>query len=68
VSIKAEARVEAPDDVNVTVSITMTAGVWREFQHQNRSGSWPSWAVAEAVRDAITKFSESHYSTSDYER
>lgn len=47
-----------PDAVEVTVSITMTAGKWRQLLAQMDRNRYPSWEVASAIYHAVKQFSE----------
>lgn len=54
-------KIEAPDDVPMTLSVTMTLRQWRELRSQLQS-TYPSWKLSavinEMVHEATTVFSE----------
>jgi hypothetical protein len=63
--IRTSARVTNPDDVEVTMTVTMTAGEWTRLACE-LSGDWPAWSFRQAVKEALEKFSEAHYSVGEY--
>ena len=52
--IRATARVENPDAVELTCTITMTAGHWRDVMRQ-LGHQYPAWAFSAVIADAIGK-------------
>ncbi|RRA01867.1 hypothetical protein [Burkholderia cepacia] len=59
--MKTEFKIQRPDDVPMTLTMTMTLGEWKKLESQ-LSTSYPSWKLAtnigEMVRLATTTFGE----------
>ncbi|KVU48169.1 hypothetical protein WK69_10690 [Burkholderia ubonensis] len=59
--MKFEFKILRPDDVPMTLTMTMTLGEWKKLQEQLAS-TYPSWklstTIGEMVRQAITTFGE----------
>lgn len=58
--MKTAFRIEEPNEVSMTLTVTMTLSHWRELQSQLQS-KYPSWklsaAISEMVHEATTVFS-----------
>lgn len=48
------AKVLNPDNIEVTMSITMTIGHWKVLREQMGT-EWPAWDVGRQIRDTISK-------------
>lgn len=69
VSITAKAKSAEPDDVVITVEVTMTAGEWKEMLAQVKPlARYPTWVVVRAISEAVNKFTDSHESVMEYSR
>ncbi|PFH29080.1 hypothetical protein [Burkholderia sp. JKS000303] len=59
--MKTEFKIQRPDDVPMTLTMTMTLGEWKRLEEQ-LSTSYPSWKlstnIGEMVRLATTTFGE----------
>ncbi|MDN7488530.1 hypothetical protein QZM35_12550 [Burkholderia sp. AU45274] len=59
--MKTEFKIQRPDDVPMTLTMTMTLGEWKKLENQ-LSTSYPSWKlstnIGEMVRLATTTFGE----------
>ncbi|MDD1789041.1 hypothetical protein [Burkholderia gladioli] len=57
--MKAKFKIERPDDVPMTLTLTMTCGQWKTLQAQLDS-AYPSWKlssmISEMVHQASTTF------------
>ena len=52
-------KVENPDAVEMTLTLTMPLGQWRRLKEQ-LGNAWPAWDVGSAIREMITK-AETHF-------
>lgn len=50
--MKAKFRIENPDDVEATITITMKIGEWKEIKDQ-LARQHPSWKLASAITQTI---------------
>ena len=57
--ITATAKCSQPDDVLITITMTMTAGEWRELV-KGIPARYPGWPVAEAIGKAVDAFTQTH--------
>ena len=55
--IKGTFGIQKLDDVEATLSVTMTVGEWREVLSQ-LSTKWPSWKFGEVILNMISAFSK----------
>ncbi|MDF0501575.1 hypothetical protein POK33_12685 [Burkholderia cenocepacia] len=59
--MKSEFKIQRPDDVPMTLTMTMTLGEWKKLQEQLAT-TYPSWKlstnIGEMVRLATTTFGE----------
>lgn len=51
--MKARMKIESPDDVMVTLTITMTAKKWCELRDQ-LNADWPSWELSSAITNLLS--------------
>lgn len=65
--MKTAFKIERPDDVSMSLTVTMTLGQWRDLRAQLQS-TYPSWrlssAINEMVHEATTVFSAAKEDTS----
>ena len=50
--MKARMKIESPDEVMVTLTITMTAKKWCELRDQLKT-DWPSWELSSAITNLL---------------
>ena len=55
--IKGKFGIQKLDDVEATLSVTMTVGEWQEVLSQ-LSTKWPSWKFGEVILSMITAFNK----------
>lgn len=48
----ARMKIEKPDDVEVTLTVTMSAKKWCELRDQLKS-EWPSWELSSAISNML---------------
>jgi hypothetical protein len=58
--ITATARMEKPDDVLVSITLTMTAGEWRRLTELMPRDQHPAWVVSWAIVKAVQAFTAAH--------
>jgi hypothetical protein len=54
-------KVENPDGIELTLTMTMTLGQWKELRGQ-LAGKWPAWDLGNAIREMIQK-ADTHFSS-----
>lgn len=52
-------KVEKPDGIEMTLTMTMTLGQWKELRAQ-LAGAWPAWELGSAIREMIQK-ADTHF-------
>lgn len=55
--IKGKFGIQKLNDVEATLTVTMTVGEWREILEQ-LSQKWPSWKFGEVILAMITAFNK----------
>lgn len=54
--------IEAPDEVEATMKITMTVKEWTELRDQLKN-EWPSWKLSLAINQVLTEARKVYYAT-----
>jgi len=64
--IKGRFGIQKLNEVEATLTVTMTVGEWRDVLKQ-LSTKWPSWKFGEVILEMINAFNEnfSHYEVED---
>lgn len=57
--MKANLKVEQPEAIEMTLTITMRLGEWKSLSHQLQD-HYPSWKLGEAIR-AMTDKAQKHF-------
>jgi hypothetical protein len=59
--MRTSAKVEKPEDVEVTISITMPVSEWEKLRGQLPGREWPSVTFFNAINDAVSKIRRTVY-------
>jgi len=62
--VRATFRIQNPDEVMATVTVSMPIKQWRELRGQ-LSDKWPSWDFARVIGDAIRQAEETFYAKTE---
>ena len=54
-SIRASGKVEQPDSVEVTLSLTMSVKEWLTLTKNLSDATYPNWKVVGLIRDTLQK-------------
>lgn len=52
--MRVAAKLSVPDDVSMTLTVSMSIKHWREFRKGLRT-QWPDWEIAGAIDSAISQ-------------
>lgn len=44
-----------PDNVQMTLTVTMSIGDWKRLTQQLPGGNYPSWKLNDAIRDFVAR-------------
>lgn len=62
--MRTSARVEKPEDVEVTISVTMPVSEWEKLRGQLPAREWPAVNFSNAISDAVGKIRRTVYADS----
>lgn len=52
--MKTSLKVQNPDSIEMTLTVTMTLGDWKTLQRQLAT-PWPAWKLGEAINNMVHK-------------
>lgn len=64
--IKGKMRVNNPDEVMVTLELTMPLKTWTEINRQ-LGHAWPSWTLSAVISQALGDINRIHYAEQEYQ-
>ena len=63
--MKATYQLNRTDQIEATMTITMTVSEWKDLAAQQKDREWPSWRFAGAIQDMIRKAEEKFWTTGE---
>lgn len=64
--MKTKFRIENPDAVQMTLTMTMTAAEWKELRDQLKS-TYPSWKLSSAIANMVDSATKAFSATTESE-
>ena len=64
--MKTQFRIENPDNVQMTLTVTMTAGEWKTLRDQLQT-TYPSWKLSSAISNMVNSATKTFSATTTAE-
>ena len=65
--MKTQFRIENPDDVQMTLTVTMPARDWKVLREQLQT-TYPSWKLSSAIANMVDSATKTFSASTEFER